>query len=116
MWLPSRLLGIALPGHAAESAAKAREWIHVLAAELDAVRSAEPGGAAAEALRDADPQLRRLTPREWEIARRIAQGDRASVVAEELEISLNTVRNHLKAIFRKLRITSQTQLVRRLRR
>lgn len=86
-----------------------------------------PGSLEAEARRDAsairelDARRRdhasfsRLTTREWEIARRIAAGDRVSLLAEDLRISPNTVRNHLKAIFRKLGVKSQPQLVRSVR-
>lgn len=68
-----------------------------------------------DARRRDDASFARLTTREWEIARRIAAGDRVSLLAEDLRISPNTVRNHLKAIFRKLNVNSQPQLVRTVR-
>jgi DNA-binding CsgD family transcriptional regulator len=57
-----------------------------------------------------------LTSREREIAAQMLAGSRTSLIAEELGISVNTVRNHLKAIFRKLHVRSQADLVRTLRR
>lgn len=57
-----------------------------------------------------------LTSREREIAAQMLAGSRTSLIAEELGISVNTVRNHLKAIFRKLKVRSQADLVRMLRR
>jgi DNA-binding CsgD family transcriptional regulator len=62
-----------------------------------------------------DPLLATLTPREWEIARRLAEGDRVPLIVEDLGIAENTVRNHLKSIFRKLHVASQAQLVRRIK-
>ena len=62
-----------------------------------------------------DALLKTLTPREWEIARRLAEGDRVPLIVEDLGIAENTVRNHLKSIFRKLHVSSQAQLVRRIK-
>ncbi len=42
-------------------------------------------------------------------------GYRVSSIARFLGISSNTVRNHLKAIFRKLRVQSQAELIELLR-
>jgi DNA-binding CsgD family transcriptional regulator len=75
-----------------------------------------PASEAATSARAGDAELLRLTPRQWEIARRIAEGDRVTLLAEDLGISTNTVRNHLKEIFRKLNVASQAQLVRRVKR
>ncbi len=76
------------------------------------VQEASPAGdaSAPRPLRFAS-----LTPREWEIARRLASGDRVLLLAEELGIAPSTVRNHLRAIFRKLGLRSQVQLVRAVR-
>lgn len=114
--LPAAAIDAALAGHVAESASQAREWLSVLAADVEAMRAGAGRAAAPEARPDGDSDLARLTRREWEIARRIAEGDRVAVLADDLRISTNTVRNHLKAIFRKLGLESQTQLVRRLKR
>ena len=57
-----------------------------------------------------------LTPREREVVRQIAVGDRVSTIATKLVVAPATVRNHLKAIFRKLEVRSQTELMELLNR
>ena len=64
-----------------------------------------------EDLRRRVPALKSLTRREWAVASRIGRGDRTSLVAKDLGISTNTVRNHLKAVFRKTGVRSQVALV-----
>jgi DNA-binding NarL/FixJ family response regulator len=56
-----------------------------------------------------------VSPREWEVLERLRTGLRVSTIARELEISPNTVRNHLKSIYRKLGVRSQTELLEQLR-
>lgn len=77
-------------------------------------------GAGIESLLRGSPSetedLDVLTSREREIAAQMLAGSRTTLIAEELGISVNTVRNHLKAIFRKLKVRSQADLVRMLRR
>jgi DNA-binding CsgD family transcriptional regulator len=99
--VPAGIIEAALAGEAAESAELARAW-----AKRQTTNTVAPEG---------DPGLAGLTPREWEIARRLAEGDRVQLMVEDLGIAENTVRNHLKSIFRKLRVASQAQLVRRIR-
>ena len=66
-------------------------------------------------LRNVETQLRaRLSPREEEVLRVFASFPRATEVATRLDISLHTVRNHLKSIFRKLGVSSQVELLRLL--
>ena len=57
------------------------------------------------------PALSTLTATEWEVFVRLCQGDRAPAIAKQLGISANTARNHLKAIFRKLGVASQVELL-----
>jgi PAS domain S-box-containing protein len=52
-----------------------------------------------------------LTRREAAVAERLAQGDSVSQAASRLGISSNTVRNHLKAVYRKLGVHSRVELV-----
>lgn len=52
-----------------------------------------------------------LTRREAAVAERLAQGDSISQAASHLGISSNTVRNHLKAVYRKLGVHSRVELV-----
>ncbi len=99
--IPAPIVESALAGRTAESAKRAREWMRQQS--QNTVRPAS------------DPLLSKLTPREWEIARRLAEGDRVPLIVEDLGIAENTVRNHLKSIFRKLQVASQAQLVRRIK-
>ena len=46
---------------------------------------------------------------------RLRTGLRVATIARELTISPNTVRNHLKSIYRKLGVRSQTELLEQLR-
>jgi DNA-binding CsgD family transcriptional regulator len=66
-------------------------------------------------LRERIPALSQLSDREWSVARRIGRGDRTAIVATDLGITASTVRNHLKAIYRKTGIRSQVELVQHLR-
>jgi len=50
-----------------------------------------------------------LTKREHEILACIARGDTNSEIAEQLTISLKTVRNHISSIFNKLQVTNRAQ-------
>jgi len=79
-------------------------------------RVAADAGALGTLQREKDGELAKLTRREWEVARRLAEGDRVPLIVEDLGIAENTVRNHLKAIFRKLGVGSQAELIRRIKR
>lgn len=57
-----------------------------------------------------------LSPREREIVETLLDQGSVTGVASSLHISLHTVRNHLKSIFRKLGVHSQVELVTQLRR
>jgi DNA-binding NarL/FixJ family response regulator len=56
-----------------------------------------------------------LTDREREILACIAHGDTNSAIAEQLTISLKTVRNHVSSIFNKLQVTNRAQAAIRAR-
>ena len=58
----------------------------------------------------------RLTPREQEVLDRLMDGQRVAWIADDLFVSSSTVRDHLSAIFRKVGVHSQAELIRRLRR
>jgi DNA-binding CsgD family transcriptional regulator len=78
--------------------------------------AAHSAGAELEALRRCLPQLGALTEREWAVAFRIASGDRTSSIATELGIRVVTVRNHLRAVFRKVGVRNQLELIDQLAR
>lgn len=56
-----------------------------------------------------------LSPRQWEIFARLMRGQRVPAIAAELYLSPSTVRNHLSAIFAKLGVHSQHELIERYR-
>jgi DNA-binding NarL/FixJ family response regulator len=57
------------------------------------------------------PLLRRLSSREREIVRELLGHRRVPGIAKALDISEHTVRNHLKSIFAKLHVHSQSELL-----
>jgi DNA-binding NarL/FixJ family response regulator len=74
-----------------------------------------PSAAAArQAERARDSMLEQLSPREREILEAVAAGKRVGAIARAFTISPYTVRNHLKAIFRKLGVHSQVELLAQL--
>lgn len=58
-----------------------------------------------------EEQARRLSTRENEIVQALGSGRRVKDIAQDLVISTHTVRNHLKAIYRKLNVRSQFELI-----
>ena len=56
-------------------------------------------------------QAYELSPREQEITQLIAQGASTAAIADRLHLSRHTVRDHVKAIFEKVRVTSRGELV-----
>lgn len=57
------------------------------------------------------PEKSGLTPRELEISSLIKKGMSNSEIALQLFISLNTAKNHIKQIHKKLEVTNRAQLV-----
>jgi len=53
----------------------------------------------------------KLTDREWEILEHLSKGMRYKEIAEELFISIETVRSHLRKIYEKLQVRSATEAV-----
>ncbi len=60
-------------------------------------------------------ELADLSSRQWEILARLLRGERVPGIARELYVSQSTVRNHLAAIFRKIGVHSQAELLTKLR-
>jgi DNA-binding NarL/FixJ family response regulator len=52
-----------------------------------------------------------LTPREKDVLASLARGNSYKLIAAEFEISVDTVRTHLKKIYEKLQVHSQTEAV-----
>jgi DNA-binding CsgD family transcriptional regulator/PAS domain-containing protein len=59
-------------------------------------------------------QLYRATPAEIRVAERLAAGDAPKRIAESLAISVATVREHLRALYRKTGTSRQSELIRLL--
>ena len=57
------------------------------------------------------PALRELSTREREVLTLLMQNQRVPAIAERLFVSQSTVRNHLKAIYRKVGVSSQRELI-----
>ncbi len=57
------------------------------------------------------PHAQALTAREQEVLARLAQGYLIKEIADQLGISLETVRSHMKRIYEKLHVNSRTQAV-----
>jgi PAS domain S-box-containing protein len=60
-------------------------------------------------------ELADLSVREREVVALLMAGERVPAIAKQLHISPHTVRNHLKSVFRKLGVGSQSELIQRIR-
>jgi len=72
------------------------------------------GGAATEfgpIAPGLEAAVARLTPREFELMRLLLEHRRTATIARELSLSVHTVRNHLRSMFRKLGVHSQEELL-----
>jgi DNA-binding CsgD family transcriptional regulator len=61
---------------------------------------------------DAPPALERLTPAQERVYELLRRGYSNADIARELDRSEHTVRNHIKAVFKRLTVTSRSQLIR----
>ena len=84
--------------------------------KLTAVRRPEPMLAAAAPSVRAAPGDFGISPRESEILRLIAAGHSNQEIADSLFLSLNTVKKHTSALFRKLEAERRTQAIEKARR
>ncbi len=94
---------------------------------LSAIRDVQQGGVpmSAEIARKvigyfrtqpvATPEVERLSPRELEILNLIAPGFSNKEIADRLNISIESVRWHLKNIYHKLHVHSRTEAANKLR-
>lgn len=69
------------------------------------------GGAVSPEPGPADRSTSPLTRRQREVLRLMARGASAAEIADELGITHNTVRSHIRAIFHALGVTRQTEAV-----
>ncbi len=70
-------------------------------------------GASASAQAANQSRIEPLTPREMEVLRLIQAGLSNQAIAEQLYLTLNTVKVHIKNIFAKLEVENRTQAVRK---
>jgi len=91
---------------------------------LDAIKEANQGGApmtpeiarqVIDLFRQSPPPPPKaghgLSPREMEVLALLAEGYAYTNLAAQLDISVNTVRNHIRAIYEKLHVHSRTEAV-----
>ena len=62
-----------------------------------------------------DPKLSDLSPRQWEVLSRLARGERVPHISQAMFLTESTVRNHVAAIFQKVGVHSQSELLAWLR-
>jgi DNA-binding CsgD family transcriptional regulator len=97
--------------HARTELSAALESFEAMGASAFAQRAATELAATGERIRKRAPETTVvLTPHEWRIASLVGQGSTNSEVAAQLYISPKTVEYHLGKIFRKLGVSSRTQL------
>ncbi len=80
---------------------------------LLALRSALPFSTDLEevATKTEAPLVEKLTPREIEVLQMLSEGKSNKWIAEQMEVSLSTVKNHVSNVFGKLQVTSRTEAV-----
>jgi DNA-binding NarL/FixJ family response regulator len=83
----------------------------VASRERQARRSERPETTDDPALALTQQEREALSTREIDVFREIARGRRMPPIAQTLHVSPHTVRNHLKAVFRKLGVHSQSDVV-----
>lgn len=90
-----------------------RSHLDRIALELQAIGLSTDGPLEGPSL--AHPGLVELTLREKEVLGLLLAGERTPAIAQKLFISPHTVRNHLKAMFRKLDVSRQAELIAKVR-
>ncbi len=115
LYLGERLRRAGKPRDARAPLHAALETFNELAAEPWAERARKELRATGETVRRPDPAASdQLTPQELQIALTVARGRTNREAAAELFLSPKTIEAHLSRVYRKLGITSRTQLVRLL--
>lgn len=87
-------------------------------AHLCMLRPAGVGASAFDVYRTTQTRhamLASLSPREREVVMLLIDGFRVPAIARRLFVSPHTVRNHLKGAYRRLHVTSQSELIERVR-
>ncbi|HEX7151894.1 MAG TPA: LuxR C-terminal-related transcriptional regulator [Thermoanaerobaculia bacterium] len=101
----------------AAAAAQAGDDDVILDLEIDGIRCVLVRSEKAQPATPASPTARdRLSPRELEIARMVAEGHPNKTIAAVLDISTWTVNTYLRRMFAKLGVTSRAAMVAKLMR
>jgi two-component system, NarL family, nitrate/nitrite response regulator NarL len=95
------------PDELIESLGKIMAGECVIAQEMTGVLARVVQGE--EPITDSDTRFAELTPREMEILCHLAEGQSNKVIARELGISNGTVKLHVRAILRKLKVRSRVE-------
>ncbi len=91
---------------------------HILTKLFDAIREAMEGGApmspsiarmVIDSMQKTPKESYLLTVREKEILQLLSQGNSYKMIASKSDISIDTVRSHIKKIYEKLQVHSQTE-------
>lgn len=61
------------------------------------------------------PAADTLTPREQEIVRGIEDGLSYKLIADRLHVSIDTVRSHIRQVYRKLQVNSKAEIMAKAR-
>ncbi len=80
---------------------------------LELLRQGEGGGATTGPASTTAPQRLELGEREQEVLRGLVRGGTYAQIADEMGISLDTVRGHIRSIYRKLQVNSAKAAVSR---
>ncbi|MEV7616659.1 LuxR C-terminal-related transcriptional regulator [Streptomyces sp. NPDC089799] len=94
---------------------EAGPWVRHLAGGLDGRREACNWLDAAPPDRAGAPVVEALSPREREVLAKVARMMSTEEIAAELQLSVNTVKTHLRGIYRKLCVSRRRDAVERAR-
>jgi len=98
-----------LSGEPPISPAIARKLMRSFDIPKSETASTTPAPEQSMVVADARPEIRTLTPRETEVLVLIAKGKMTKQVASELSLSIHTINDVIKSIYKKLGIRSRAQ-------
>jgi DNA-binding NarL/FixJ family response regulator len=83
--------------------------LHTQARQEEPTDLAHPSAGRAAEQRAQHPRIASLTPREEEVLRLIARAQTNHQIAEQLHLSQNTVKKHVRRVMNKLKVSDRTQ-------
>jgi len=93
------------------SAMGAADWVSMSIRSAELVKAVEQVAAGRPVLPAPRPAPDRLSPREEEILGLIAQGYSNQEITERLCLTLNTLKSHVRAAYRKIGVSTRAQAV-----